>query len=81
MPKVAPLNLTRPTLTAHRVNTIGLQVIDVHGNITRRDYMLTADDTLIVENIENPMDVNGDGVVNIRDLVLVASKFRTDWAK
>ena len=63
------------TLTAHRVNTIALQVIDVYGNITRREYMLTADDTLVVENIENPADVNGDGAVNIQDLVLVASSF------
>ena len=60
------------TLTAHRVNDIALHVIDVHGNITRRDYTLRADDTLVVQN---PMDVNSDGVVNIRDLVLVASNF------
>ena len=64
-----------PTLTAHRINTIALQVIDVYGNITRQEYTLTADDTLIVENIENPADVNSDGVVNIQDLVLVASDF------
>ena len=61
-----------PTLTAHPTNTIGLQVIDVHGNITRQEYTLRADDTVI---IQNPMDVNGDGVVNIGDLVLVASNF------
>ena len=61
-----------PTLTVHPVNTIALQVIDVHGNITRQEYTLRADDTLTVQN---PMDVNSDGVVNIRDLVLVASNF------
>ena len=61
-----------PTLTAHQVNTIALQVIDVHGNITRQAYTLSADDTL---SVQNPMDVNNDGVVNIRDLVLVASNF------
>ena len=61
-----------PTLTAYAVNTIALQVIDGHGNITRQEYTLRADDTLI---IQNPMDVNSDGVVNIRDLVLVASNF------
>lgn len=61
-----------PTLTTHRVNTIALQVIDVHGNITRQEYTLRADDTLI---IQNPMDVNSDGMVNIQDLVLVASNF------
>ncbi|MXV74317.1 T9SS type A sorting domain-containing protein [Candidatus Poribacteria bacterium] len=61
-----------PALTAHRVNDIALQVIDVYGNITRQDYTLRADDTLTVQN---PLDVNGDGVVNIQDLVLVASSF------
>ena len=74
-PQSGIVEFDTPTLTAHEINTIGLQVIDVHGNITRREYTLTADDTLVVENIENPADVNGDGVVNIQDLVLVASSF------
>ena len=69
------IEFNAPALTTRQVNDIGLQVIDVHGNITRRDYTLTADDTLIVENIGNPADVNSDGVVNIQDLVLVASNF------
>ena len=69
------IEFNAPALTTHQVNDIALQVIDVHGNITRRDYTLTADDTLIVENIGNPADVNSDGVVNIQDLVLVASNF------
>ena len=59
-----------PIVSAHPVNDIGLQVIDVYGNITRWDYTLTAG-----ESIENPADVNGDGIVNIQDLVLVASDF------
>ena len=59
-------------MTARRINDIALQVIDVYGNITRRDYTLRADDTLFVEN---RMDINSDGVVNIQDLVLVASSF------
>ena len=63
------------TLTARRVNDIALQVIDVYGNITRWEYTLTADDTLLVENTENPADVDGNGVINIQDLVLVASNF------
>ena len=71
----SPFEFDTPTLTAHPVNTIALQVIDVYGNITRREYTLTADDTLVVENIENPADVNGDGTINIQDLVLVASNF------
>ena len=61
-----------PTLTAYPTNTIALQVIDIHGNITRQGYALRADDTL---SVQNPLDVNSDGVVNIGDLVLVASNF------
>ncbi len=71
-PQSGTVEFDTPTLTAHRINTVALQVIDVYGNITRREYTLTADDTLI---IQNPLDVNSDGVVNIRDLVLVASNF------
>ena len=74
-PQSGTIEFDASTLTARRVNDIALQVIDVYGNITRRDYTLTADDTLVVENIENPADVNTDGVVNIQDLVLVASDF------
>ncbi len=64
-----------PTLTEYRENTVALQVIDVYGNITRQEYTLTADDTLIVENIENPADVNGDGIVSADDLTLVVESF------
>ena len=74
-PQSGIVEFDTPTLSAHPVNDIALQVIDVYGNITRYHYTLTADDTLIVENIENPADVNSDGVVNIQDLVLVASDF------
>ena len=47
---------------------IGLQVIDVHGNVTLQWH----------ENEIEPfdhLDVNEDGVVNILDMVLVASQF------
>ena len=74
-PQSGTVEFDTSTLTVRRVNDIALQVIDVHGNITRQDYTLTADDTLVVESIENPADVNGDGTVNIQDLVLVASSF------
>ena len=74
-PQSGIVEFDTPTLSALQVNDIALQVIDVYGNITRHHYTLTADDTLIVENIENPADVNSDGVVNIQDLVLVASDF------
>ena len=61
-----------PTLTAEPVNTITVQVIDAYGNITRQASTLKADGTLLVQD---PMDVNSDGVVNIQDLVLVAVHF------
>ena len=60
------------TLTAHRVNNIVLQVIDVHGNIARQDYALKADNSLFSGD---NADVNRDGRVNVADLVLVASNF------
>ena len=59
-------------LTSRRVNDIGLQVIDVNGNITRQDWTLRADASLVVQN---PLDVNGDGKIDVADLVLVASNF------
>ena len=74
-PQSGTVEFDTSTLTARRVNDIALQVIDVYGNITRWEYTLTADDTLLVKNTENPTDVNGDGVINIQDLVLVASIF------
>ena len=61
-----------PTLTARRFNDITLQVIDVYGNITQQAYTLRADDSLLTHN---PADVNGDGIVNIQDLVLVSANF------
>ena len=61
-----------PTLTAYRVNDIMLQVIDVHGNITRQAYTLRADDTLL---FQKRVDVNRDGTVNVEDLVVVAASF------
>ena len=61
-----------PALTQRSVNDIVLQVIDVHGNITRRNYTLRVDNTL---RAENPADVNRDGAVDVTDLVLVASSF------
>ena len=66
------LEFSVSTLTGHRVNDIGLQVIDSHGNITRQDYTLQADNSLLSGN---NADVNRDGRINIADLVLVASNF------
>ena len=61
-----------PTLTTHRANNIVLQVIDVHGNITKQNYTLKADNSLLSQN---NADVNRDGRVDVSDLVLVASNF------
>ena len=66
------LEFSTSSLTAHRVNNITLQVIDIHGNITRQDYTLKADNSLLSGN---NADVNRDGRVNVADLVLVASNF------
>ena len=66
------LEFSVSTLTRHRVNDIGLQVIDSHGNITRQDYTLQADNSLLSGN---NADVNSDGRVDVIDLVLVASNF------
>ena len=61
-----------PTLTTRRANNIALQVIDVHGNITKQNYTLKADNSLLSQN---NADVNRDGRVDVADLVLVASNF------
>ena len=51
-----------------KTTAVTLQVIDVHGNITRQAYSLRSDGIVQV-------DVNRDGVVDVADLVLVASHF------
>ena len=66
------LEFNTPLLTSRPVNDIALQVIDVHGNIRRQNYTLTAENTLL---IRNNADVNRDGTVTVADLVLVASNF------
>ena len=47
---------------------VTLRVIDVHGNFSEETFSISADDILTV-------DVNGDGVVNVTDLVRVAAFF------
>ncbi len=59
-------------LTALPRNTIRLQVIDIHGNITRQGYVLRAGEP---SSGENRADINGDGTVDTTDLVLVAANF------
>ncbi len=59
-------------LTTLPINTIMLQVIDVHGNITRQGYVLRAGES---PSVQNSTDINGDGTVDTTDLVLVAANF------
>lgn len=60
------------SLTSLPMNTVVLQVIDIHGNITRQQYVLRAGE---LSSVENPTDVNADGKVDTTDLVLVAARF------
>ena len=55
-------------LTDSAANEVILRVIDVNGNFTQETYSIHADNVLRV-------DVNGDGIVNVVDLVLVAAFF------
>ena len=66
------LEFSTPSLTKYQVNDVVLQVIDVYGNITRQNYRLRADNSLLSSN---HADVNRDGNVDVADLVLVASNF------
>ena len=60
------------SLTSFPFNTIVLKVIDKYGNITQQEYVIKVGEP---STIENRNDVNGDGVVDNSDLVLVAAHF------
>ncbi|MCG9127144.1 T9SS type A sorting domain-containing protein [Candidatus Poribacteria bacterium] len=60
------------SLTSNQLNSVTLQVIDVFGNITRQDYIITADASI---SSNNHIDVNGDGTIDSSDLVIVAANF------
>ena len=53
---------------------VDVRIIDIHGNISSRGFPIQAT-TETTEPSQLPADVNGDGVVNIIDLTLVASNF------
>ena len=59
-------------LTTNQINTIALQVIDVYGNITYKEYVIRADTSI---STDNHIDVNGDGSIDANDLVIVAANF------
>ena len=50
-------------------DTVVLRVIDVNGNFTEGRFSINT--TSLSEHLE---DVNGDGAINVQDMVLVASK-------
>ncbi|MXV83835.1 hypothetical protein F4X88_13455 [Candidatus Poribacteria bacterium] len=52
------LEFSTPTLTVQHINNVVLQVIDIRGNITRRDYTLRAVNALV----SGSADVNRDGI-------------------
>ena len=64
----ALIEFTAPKSAGTPGTFIALQVIDGHGNVTRSQYTHEV-------STHVPLDINTDGVVNILDLVLVASQF------
>ena len=68
--EISRIEFTTTELTAGFATEVTLRVIDVYGNFTQETYPLGVDDVAYV-------DVNSDGVVDVDDLVLVASHFGT----
>lgn len=64
----ATIEFTVSELTVASGTFVGLQVLDTHGNVTLHWYRNEGAPSV-------SMDVNEDGVVNILDLVFVASQF------
>ena len=62
---------------AELVDRVTLQIIDVGGNITWATFLIQLDETVPVQNA---LDINSDGVVDILDLTPFVSRFRTAWA-
>ena len=57
-------------LTEKSTTEVALHVIDVHGNITRQRYPIQLEE---IAADPNAFDVNGDGNINVLDLILIAS--------
>ena len=56
-------------------NKVYIRTFDAQGNSIAKEWNLTAGDIEPVVVIENYTDVNSDGVVNLVDLVIVASRY------
>ena len=66
--ETAWIEFTTTEFTAGPTAVVELQVIDVNGRFTRETYPIRRNDVARV-------DVNNDGIVDVDDLVIVASKF------
>ncbi len=58
--------------TAEIVDRVTLQIMDVNGNITWATFPIKLDETVLARNV---LDVNSDGIVNISDLIPIASHY------
>ena len=58
--------------TAELVDRITLQIIDMGGNITWTTFPIQLDEAMLARNA---LDINSDKVMNISDLVSLASRF------
>ena len=64
--EVKQLEFLTTDLNVAAVNEVTLRVIDVHGNFTQESYSIRQSDVVRV-------DVNADRIIDVADLVLVAS--------
>ena len=68
--EITQIAFTTTEVTPGFATEVTLRVIDVYGNFMQETYPISANDVAYV-------DVNGDNVVNVDDLVVVASHFGT----
>ena len=66
--EISRIEFTTTEVTPGSATEVTLRVIDVYGNFTQETYPIGVDDVVHV-------DVNSDGVVDVADLVWVASHF------
>ena len=68
--EINQIAFTTTEVTPGFATEVTLRVIDVYGNFMQETYPISANDVAYV-------DVNGDGVMDVDDLVMVASHFGT----